>query len=243
MARASAKKKAIATAPKAVVKIEDKQSSRPLANVQEDPFLIAFYLPQYHPIPENDKWWGKGFTEWSNVAKGQPQFEGHYQPHVPSDLGFYDLRMGEIQKEQARLAKAHGVDAFCYYYYWFSGKKLLEKPLENMLASDSDFPFCICWANENWTRRWDGMDDDILIEQKYRKEDPELFAKEVAPILKDERYIRVQGKPLFIVYKATDIPNLQDTLKLWRKVWQNEGIDEVQICAVMTQPEHDLTSF
>ncbi|WP_447962848.1 glycoside hydrolase family 99-like domain-containing protein [Nitrospira sp. Ecomares 2.1] len=196
---------------------------------------IAFFLPQYHPIPENDLWWGKGFTEWTNVTKARPNFKGHYQPHLPADLGFYDLRMPEVREEQARLARQYGISAFCYYYYWFAGKKLLNRPLDEVLQSGApDFPFCLCWANENWTRRWDGCEEDILIAQSHTEADHAGFIAEIAPALLDPRYVRIHGKPLLIVYRLGQLPDPRRTADLWREFCVNAGIGEIYLAYVQS---------
>lgn len=184
---------------------------------------LAFYLPQFHPFKENDEWWGKGFTEWRNVVKGKPRFNGHYQPHLPSDLGFYDLRVKEVFKEQAELAKAAGVHGFCFYHYWFNGKRLMEKPIDMFLENrDIDIPFCLMWANENWTRTWDGFENDVLIAQDYYEEDDIPFIEDLGRHFKDERYIRVDGRPLFIIYRPGIIPNAKATIKKWRKICEEK---------------------
>ena len=201
----------------------------------EDVRLIAFYLPQYHPIPENDQWWGKGFTEWTNVTQAKPLFQGHHQPQLPTDLGFYDLRLGEVREAQAELAVKYGIAGFCYHYYWFAGKRLLHRPLDDMLATQQpDFPFCICWANENWTRRWDGREHEVLIAQDYSDEQSKAFAESLVPILKDKRYIRINGKPLILIYRADMLPDPLNSTQQWREVFQQQGIGEVHLCLVLT---------
>jgi hypothetical protein len=191
---------------------------------------IAIHLPQYHPIAENDEWWGKGFTEWTNVVKSKPLFPGHYQPQLPADLGFYDLRLFESIEAQARLAEEYGIHGFCFYHYWFNGKKLLERPIEEILSNKKpNFPFMLCWANENWSRRWDGLDKEVLIEQKYSEEDDEEHIEYLIEFFKDPRYIKVNGKPIFIVYKPHLLPHPQKTLALWRKKSAEHGLD-LHIC-------------
>jgi lipopolysaccharide biosynthesis protein len=202
---------------------------------------IAFYLPQFHPIPENDAWWGEGFTDWRNVARGEPLFRGHQQPHVPGELGYYDLRDPEIRQRQADLAREYGIEAFCYYHYWFNGRRLLERPFDEVLASGRpDFPFCLCWANEKWTRVWDGTSGETLIDQVYSEEDDLDHVRWLAGAFRDERYLRVDGKPLFLVYRARSMPDPLATTLTWRNEARRLGLGELFLGRVESFPdEHD----
>ncbi len=206
------------------------QDATPTAN---GPRLIAFHLPQFHTIPENDEWWGKGFTEWTNVTKAQPLFDGHYQPHVPSDLGYYDLSDPSSLNAQAALAQEYGIHGFCFYHYWFNGKLLLETPLHQMLKSgEPDFPFCLCWANEDWTRAWDGRSGETLISQNYSDADDIRHFHYLLNFFEDKRYIRINGKPLFLVYRANRLPSPLKTTTIWRDFARKSGLGEIYLCRV-----------
>lgn len=201
---------------------------------------IAFYLPQFHPVPENDEWWGKGFTEWTNVAKAKPFFKGHYQPHVPADLGFYDLRLPEARKAQADLAKEYDITAFCYWHYWFgNGKRILERPFNEVLNSgEPDFPFCLAWANESWSGIWHGNPKTVLMEQKYPGiEDYIAHFNFLLPAFRDSRYFKVNGKPLFMVYKPTEIPDLNLFVNTFRSLAEESGLKGLHLVATNVDPD------
>jgi len=194
---------------------------------------IAFVLPQFHPIPENDAWWGKGFTEWTNVKKAKPLFKGHYQPHVPIDLCYYDLRNPEAREAQANIAKEHGIQGFCYYHYWFNGKRLLNYPIDEILRlKEPDMPFMLCWANENWTRRWDGLDHDILIKHEYNFEDDANHMRWLCEnVFSDKRYIRVNDCPVFMIYRHDLFPEIKKTATIWREIATKEfGYKGIYLC-------------
>lgn len=204
------------------------------AGVEAAPLrTIAFYLPQYHPIPENDQWWGAGYTEWNRVAAARAQFRGHRMPDLPGELGFYDLRLAEVREAQARLALAHGVDAFCYYHYWFQGKRLLERPLTEVVATGRpDLPFLVCWANEPWTRAWDGRSGDVLMAQTESEDDWERHAHALLELVGDPRYLRIGGRPLILVYRASRLSNPKGLADTWREVITSAGLQEPFLCRV-----------
>ena len=185
--------------------------------------VIALYLPQFHPIPENDLWWGPGFTEWTNVAKAKPLFRGHIQPRIPADLGFYDLRLPETREKQAQLARQAGIEGFCYYHYWFgNGKQLLERPFNEVLESGKpDFPFCLCWANHDWTNKtWTSKGtlkkDNMMIQMEYSMDDHRNHFMSLLPAFRDKRYITVDGKPMFVIYNSVSFPQVREFINLWQ---------------------------
>lgn len=189
--------------------------------------LIPYYLPQFHPVPENDEWWGKGFTEWTNVAKAKRLFRGHYQPRLPADLGFYDLRLPEAREAQAEMAREYGIEGFCYYHYWFGGEKMiLERPLNEVVASGKpDFPFCLCWANETWSGIWFGETNKILVEQHYPgRADCEKHFDYLMPAFTDERYIKVDGKPVFQILTPAHLPDAVEMTDTLREIAHRRGL-------------------
>lgn len=197
-------------------------------------FVSTFYLPQFHPIPENDAWWGKGFTEWRGTVAASSMFQGHTQPMLPTDLGYYDLRATEVMGEQAALAQAHGIDAFCVYHYWFDGKRVLETPLDKLLERpEIDFPFYLCWANESWRRNWDGLSGTVLLEQTYREGFEAALVADSLKYMSDPRYMRPDGsRPRFVIYRPEDMPDPAASVARMRAAWREAGIGEVELGAV-----------
>lgn len=209
--------------------------------------ILAHYLPQFHPVPENDRWWGKGFTEWTNCVKAKPLFPGHVQPNLPADLGFYDLRIPEVRELQAKLAKSHGITGFAYWHYWFGDKKqILERPFNEVLQTgEPDFPFCLAWANETWTGIWHGLKEEILIEQTYPGEsDYIIHFKELLPAFRDKRYIKIGNKPLFIVYLPQFLPDATSFTKLWNTLAIQNGFSGIFFIGIYTMDwDHKLEGF
>lgn len=194
--------------------------------MEHDKRVIAIHLPQFYPFVENDEWWGKGFTEWTNVTKARPRYINHYQPHLPADLGFYDLRFPEYRLSQQQLAEKYGIYGFCYYHYWFNGHLIMEKPVEGHLQNPEEtFPFMLCWANENWHRNWAGGFNETLIEQHYNKEDDINHFNYLLPFFQDPRYIRVKGKPVFCVYKPSLFPDYNQFVELWQSLARENGFE------------------
>jgi hypothetical protein len=215
------------------------EAPAPNGGGRPQPLVVAFHLPQYHPIPENDAWWGPGFTEWTNVTRARPQFPGHYQPHLPADLGFYDLRLPEARAGQAELAAGAGIGAFAYYHYWFNGRRLLEQPVEEIVRSQHpDFPFMIVWANENWTRRWDGGESHVLMEQRHSAEDDLAHITALRATLLDRRYLSRDGRPVVGIYRSSLLPDSRATTDLWRAEaarWGLPGLYLVRIESFRTE--------
>jgi hypothetical protein len=201
---------------------------------------VAFYLPQFHPVPENDAWWGGGFTEWTNVARARPRFPGHYQPHLPTEVGFYDLRVPEVRELQAALARTYGIEAFCYYHYWFKGRGVIDRVFKEVLRTGRpDFPFCLCWANENWTRQWDAGNGEILIEQQFDEADDREHIRWLIEAFRDPRYIRVSGRPLLMIYRVQSLPDPQRTFGMWRSECVAAGLPEPLIVKFETHGNFD----
>ena len=212
------------------------QDNKEFTEYDTDIKTVAFYLPQFHTFPENDKWWGEGFTEWTNTRKCLPRFEGHYQPRVPhEDIGYYDLSKEEVLEAQIKLALQHKIYGFCFYYYWFSGTKLMEKPIDYLIKHPEwKIHFCLCWANENFTRTWDGAQNDVLMEQKYNDEDPKMFIQDIKKYMEDERYIKVDNKPIILIYNLAAVPNPKKLLKKWRQYAKEQGIGDILIWTCRT---------
>ena len=203
------------------------------------PKILAFYLPQFHPIPENDEWWEPGFTEWTNVVRARPLFPGHYQPHLPGELGYYDLRVPEVRERQAALARQYGISGFVYYHYWFHGRRLLEQPFDEVLRSGRpDFPFALCWANEEWTRNWDALSGSVLVEQTFSEKDDLDHIRWLIGAFADRRYITVDGRPLMLIYRSDLLPDARRTTELWRSEARAAGFPDIYLALVESRHKH-----
>jgi lipopolysaccharide biosynthesis protein len=204
---------------------------------------LAFYLPQYHPIPENDEWWGPGFTEWTNTVKARPLFPGHRQPNLPADIGFYDLRVPEVREQQARLAREAGIEGFCYWHYWFAGRRILERPFSEVLTSGKpEFPFCLAWANESWQGVWHGCERRTLIEQTYPGDaDYVAHFRSLLPAFHDPRYVRVDDCPVFVVYQPAQLPAARHFVELWQRLARENGLPGLHLVAhvIFNQSDFD----
>jgi lipopolysaccharide biosynthesis protein len=197
---------------------------------------IAFYLPQFHPTPENDEWWGAGFTEWTNATKAVPRFAGHYQPRLPGAMGFYDATNPGVLRRQAQMAKRYGISGFCFHHYWFGGRRVLERPLDVLLENpDIDIPFCVNWANESWTRRWDGKERTVLLAQEHTEQDDLAFVRSLEPLFADKRYIKINGRPLLLVYRPSIFPSPNRTVARWKEYFSSGGLPEPYIAMVQRQ--------
>lgn len=201
---------------------------------KDDVQVIAYYLPQFHPFEQNNVWWGEGFTEWTNVAAAKPYFPGHNQPRVPADLGYYDLRIDDVHRKQVDLARSHGVTGFCYYYYWFSGTTMMTMPIERHRDLDLDLDFCLCWANENWSRRWDGSDAEVLMQQSQTSGDDKAFIESVLPYFKHPRYIKIDGAPLLLVYRVGLLDDSKAVVAHWKKRAREEGFPDLHVSMAQT---------
>jgi Glycosyltransferase WbsX len=198
--------------------------------------LFSLYLPQFHPLPENDRFWGKGFTEWHNVTTAKPKFSGHHQPHLPTELGFYDLRLKEVMKQQSDLASEYGLDGFIFYHYWFNGTPVMEKPLYNYLELGKEkLPYYFCWANENWSRRWDGSDQDVLLHQDYKEEDDEKHFEFFLPFFKDEQYVNINGCPVLALYKPKEISYLKQWAENMQSLARKHGLKGIHLIYIINQ--------
>jgi hypothetical protein len=205
--------------------------------------VVAFYLPQYHPFPENNANWGEGFTDWTNVSSAKPSFTYHYQPRLPADLGYYDLRLGGVQAAQVELARKYGVSAFCYYYYWFGGTTLMTMPIDRHVQQNYDLDFCLCWANENWSRKWDGSEDDLLITQEHSEASDAAFIESVIPYFRHARYIKIAGAPLLIVYRISLLSDPVSTVQLWKERVRAAGFPDLHVCMAETFGLEDPRPF